>query len=188
MNLKDAKVIGFFSLPSAALADANPDGYNLAMKGAPEGAGSCAHCGNGILHHVVIRTSAGGTAFIGQDCAAKVGGPSIARCVREKLTDEQIAKRDAESQLRAAAAQAAMEADKANERARAESLRDLIVPLWQMGESKADTFLGSLAHQLARGPLSRRQAFFACKALYGPRQNKANRDIWEASEERMVAI
>lgn len=37
MNLKDASVIGFFSLPSRALAESNPTAYALAMAEAPAG-------------------------------------------------------------------------------------------------------------------------------------------------------
>jgi len=94
LDLSNAVVTGFFSLPSASLAEANPAAYSQAMAEAPIGAGSCAHCGTGILHHVVIKI-AGVQHFIGTDCAAKVGSESVKRCVRQGLTSEALAVDDA---------------------------------------------------------------------------------------------
>ena len=90
-TIRTAEIIGFYSLPSPSLAEHNPTAYNLAMQAAPRGAGSCSHCGRGIVHHVIIRDENSVVRCIGTDCAAKVGFD--ADQVRDRLTDEQIAER-----------------------------------------------------------------------------------------------
>jgi hypothetical protein len=40
LDLTNARVIGFFSLPSPSLAERNPSAYNAAMHDIPAGAGS----------------------------------------------------------------------------------------------------------------------------------------------------
>lgn len=179
MNLEIATVTGFFSLPSPSLAEHNPDAYNNAMRNAPEGAGTCAHCGTGILHHVVIRTVDGKTAFIGSQCAQKIGG-SVARAASARLTSEQIAERDArQKQIRSE--HAAREEQIAQTlRERAEHFADVLAVLESEPRGIFDTFWQSLARQLReQGKVSPRQAHFICKAVFGPRQNKKNRDAWE---------
>jgi len=109
LDLTNAVVVGFFSLPSPSLAEQNPSAYNAAMREVPKGAGSCQHCGTGILHHVVIRIGAE-RHFIGQDCANRVGSPMVRRCVRERLTAEQIEQREAKAKAAQAAWRAAEEA------------------------------------------------------------------------------
>ena len=136
LDLTNAVVIGFFSLPSPSLAEQNPSAYNAAMREVPAGAGSCQHCGTGILHHVVIRI---GTEryFIGCDCANRVGSPMVRRCVREGLTAEQIEQREAAAKASQAAWQVAEDERQAKRAAalqlRFESLRDIIEPLEAKG-------------------------------------------------------
>jgi hypothetical protein len=127
-DLSEAVVTGFFSLPSAALAEANPSAYNNAMAGAPEGAGSCAHCGNGIRHHVVVRLTDGRTAFIGQDCAIKIG-QDIARSVRERITTEELLKREDAAARKHAAWLAEKAAAEAKAKAQTEANAWLIAEL-----------------------------------------------------------
>jgi hypothetical protein len=87
-KLANATVIGFFSLPSPSLAEHNPSAYYNAMANSPSGAGTCSHCGTGIVHHVVIRDESGKTRFIGTQCAEKVGIDPEA--IRLRKSREQI--------------------------------------------------------------------------------------------------
>lgn len=89
MNLTGAKVIGYFSIPHPSLAETNPDAYNGALKNLPPGAGSCANCGMGILHHVIVMNPDGKKYFIGSECAQKVGDTKMRQAVRAKITAEQ---------------------------------------------------------------------------------------------------
>jgi len=123
MKLTNAKITGFFSMPSPALAEHNPTAYNNAMREMPAGAGTCAHCGTGIRHHVVCVDESGAKFFIGTTCAEKVG--LNREQVRRRMTDEQVAarnKRNAERQ----AAYESREADKVakNEAFHADRLED----------------------------------------------------------------
>lgn len=184
LNLTNATVIGFFSLPSPALAEANPTAYNAAMSEAPQGAGSCAHCGTGILHHVVIRVD-GQTAFIGTSCAEKVGSERVRRCVRERLTDAQIAERDAERERKSAERKAvgdALIARVAAERAARAALFTDVLPV--LNAQNTD-FHSSLAAQLVDGPLSDRQAQYVCKAMFG-RYSKRVSEQWDSVYERIT--
>lgn len=181
MNLKTASVIGFFSLPSAALAEANPSAYNAAMAGAPVGAGTCANCGNGIRHHVVCRLEDGRTVFIGTDCAARVGGEP-ARCIGARCTTQQLAEREARRTQQQAAQQAQQASEAARRAQRAEEFVDLLAALAAQGSE----FHSSLANQLLAGDLSERQATYACKALFGPRQNKGNRAAWDTLHDQLI--
>lgn len=96
MNLKCVHVVGFFSLPSLSLAEANPSAYNAAMQAAPVGAGTCAHCGTGIRHHVIVEDAAQVRSFIGGDCATRLGSDEVVRCVSERKTLVELAVLDAE--------------------------------------------------------------------------------------------
>lgn len=185
LDLASAVVIGFFSLPPASLAEHNPSAYNAAMREAPKGAGSCQHCGTGIMHHVVIRI---GTEqyFIGRDCANRVGSPMVRRCVREQMTAEQIEQREAEAIASQAAWRIAEDKREAERAAalqiRFESLRDIIEPL----EAKGTEFHSSLASQLRQGSLSPRQSEFVCKAIFG-RYSKRVAEQWDSIYERCQA-
>jgi len=89
MNLSNARIVGYFSMPSASLAEANPDAYNNAWKGVAHGTGTCANCGMGILHHVIVMTPDGNKHFIGQDCAERVGDTRMREALKSGLTSEQ---------------------------------------------------------------------------------------------------
>lgn len=185
MNLANAKVIGFFSMPGTDLLEANPSAYNAAMSRIPAGAGSCAHCGTGIRHHVVIRTEDGRTAFIGTTCAERVGDESIRACIQNRMTSEQLqshrdeqARKNAEWNRVAAENRARQEAESA---ARFEILKDIIEGL----ENQGTEFHSSLASQLRIGKLSDRQASFVAKAIVG-RCTKKSEDAWWAVYGRCV--
>jgi len=103
-QLVGASIIGYFALPSRAVAEANPEAYNNALAGLPAGAGACQYCGIGIHHHIVIRLADRSTAFVGTDCAEKIGFDR--REVRDAVTKqerEEIAACAARAAARAAA-------------------------------------------------------------------------------------
>ena len=179
MNLAAAKVVGYFSLPSAALAEHNPTAYQLAMAGAPAGAGTCAHCGTGILHHVVVRLPSGEQAFIGSECASKIGG-DVARCSRMRLTAEQIEARDAEQAAQTDRWNKQQEVERVRRAERCSKFADALTVLRGSGE-----FHQSLAEQLERGSLTDRQARYAVTAVVG-RQTKRNSIEWEKLFEAMT--
>lgn len=180
--LSNAHVVGFFSIPSPDLAEHNPSAYTAAMANLPAGAGTCSHCGTGILHHVIIRDDAG-TRFIGTTCAEKVGVSP--ECVRYKMTSEQLAERAAarlaareEWQLKR---QDERDAAAARLAARREKVGDLVDMLRNLGGE----FYTSLANQLETRPLSWRQAEYVAKATSATgRRNKRNAAAFDAVWER----
>lgn len=182
MNLKTATILGFYSLPSLHLAEHNPTAYNNALRDAPKGAGSCAHCGRGILHNVIVRDQAGNTLCIGTDCAQKVGLDPEA--LRNRMTTEQLAERRArweherdQARQKYLQREAAIEARKALRR---ERYGDLLTILRGMQTE----FHSSLAEQLESNHLSYNQACYVAKATSATgRRNKRNADAWDAVVE-----
>lgn len=180
MNLAAARVVGFFSLPGPSLAQANPTAYSLAMAAAPAGAGTCAHCGTGIFHHVIISTPARGIEFIGTTCAEKAGG-HVARCVATRSTSAAIEKVDRLWDEVRERQQEAELARRAAERARRDRIEDLIVALNNQGTN----FHDSLADQFKSMPLSPRQARFATNAVIG-RRSKKIAGAWDSTFDRFI--
>jgi hypothetical protein len=179
VNLENAKVVGFFSLPSASLAEANPDAYNNAMASAPAGAGTCAHCGTGILHHVVIEIDSA-RYFIGNDCAERVGSAFVVRCIKARMTSEEMVAKDVRLRQEFARIDEQQAAINAVIAARTEELKDIIFPL----EASENQFYRSLAEQLKRGPLSDKQTNHVCKFFYG-RLTKKTDAAWTALSTRI---
>lgn len=185
LNLSRVTVVGFFSLPGvhSEVAEAQPQAFQLAWQQAGPNAGTCAACGTGILHHVVVQDEAGAKHYIGTDCAERVGDETVRRCVREKLTTEQLAEKDRQAEARCAEFRAHEAARLAKLAARAEALKDILQGLAVRGTS----FHASLAEQLRAGPLSHRQAEFVAKAIHG-RCTKKNNDVWCAVYDRCVEV
>jgi hypothetical protein len=179
LNLTTSKVIGFFALPSPKSDNWNEAAQQAWAEAGP-GAGSCAHCGTAILHHVVVRLADGSTAYIGTACAEKIGDERTRVCVRNKLTDEQLAEREAKQEAWRKADEAIIAQVAIERAARYEALKDIIDAL---REQQTD-FHSSLAEQLTNGPLSWRQADFVCKAMFG-RRNKKNAESFDAIYDRV---
>lgn len=181
--LSSARVVGFFSLPSLWLAEHNPDAYINAMAEAPAGAGSCSHCGTGILHHVIIRDGDGPERFIGHDCARKVGISPEA--VRYRMTSDQLAARDAQRAEKRDEWQRKRQAEADERAALVATRRETVGDLVDMLRAMESDFHASLASQLETGPLSWRQAGFVAKATSATgRRNKKNADAWDDVVER----
>jgi hypothetical protein len=176
--LSSARVVGFFSLPSLWLAEHNPNAYNAAMADAPAGAGSCSHCGTGILHHVIIRDGDGPERFIGTSCALKVGVSPEA--VRYRMTSDQLAARDAKRAENQAEWQRKRQAEEDTLAAFIAARRETVGGIVDMLRAVGTEFHASLASQLETGPLSWRQAGFVAQATsVTGRRNKKNADAWD---------
>lgn len=160
------------------LAEHNPSAYNAAMAAAPAGAGSCSHCGTGILHHVIIRDGEGRERFIGTSCALKVGVSPEA--VRYRMTDDQIAARNAKRAENQAEWQRKRQAEEDALAALIAARRETVGGIVDMLRAVGTDFHASLASQLETGPLSWRQAGFVAQATsVTGRRNKKNADAWD---------
>jgi len=180
-TLEHATIVGFFSIPSPALAEHNPAAYTAALAGLPAGAGSCSHCGMGILHHVVIRDEDGSQRFIGSMCAEKVGVPKAREAIRYRMTSEQLAAREAEREAKREAWQIAKQKEEDEKAAHLAKRRESIGHLVDMLRSFGGDFYLSLASQLEVRPLSYRQAEYVAKATSSTgRRNKRNAEAFDA--------
>jgi len=183
MNIKTSKIVSFFSIPNQSLAIHNPSAYHNIMKNIViqrgRGVGCCDHCGNGIVHHVVIQDENGKEFFIGTSCAEKIGCDKDQ--LRHRLTDKEIADRNFTNAQRQAYWESKENERKAFSAKRAEEFADIISIL----HSKNDNFFNSLASQLLEGNLSVSQAYYVCKATSETgRKNKKNSEAWEQIEAR----
>jgi hypothetical protein len=180
-TLEHATIVGFFSIPSPALAEHNPAAYTAALAGLPAGAGSCSHCGMGILHHVVIRDEDGSQRFIGSMCAEKVGVPKAREAIRYRMTSEQLAAREAEREAKREAWQIAKQKEEDEKAAHLAKRRESIGHLVDMLRSFGGDFYLSLASQLEVRSLSYRQAEYVAKATSSTgRRNKRNAEAFDA--------
>ena len=185
MTLQTARIIGFFSIPSPSLAEHNPQAYTEAMSEIPAGAGTCSHCGTGIVHHVVIVDETGKTRFIGTTCAEKVGCDP--EQIRYRMTDEEKAKRDAERAQRREVAEIRYQERMAEKRMLIVKRREVVGDIVDMLNRLGEDFYSSLASQLEERPLSQRQAFFVARATSSTgRRNKKNTEAWDAIEEKCM--
>lgn len=178
INLKSAEVIGWYSLPSQMLLECNPEAYYSEWKQAPEGAGTCQHCGMAIVHHVIIRDENLKVYLVGTKCAEAVGADG--RAIRSRKTTQQIAEQDAkwkamrtERERLEAANEAQFEITRA---ARYEHFKETIDMLRAIGSE----FHASLAEQLTMRPLSFKQQHYVMKA-WSPsgRRNQVNAEAWD---------
>ena len=182
-SLQNARIIGFFSIPSASLAEHNPSAYTAAMAALPAGAGCCSQCGMGLVHHIVIKD--GDTVrFIGQDCAKRVGVDPEA--IRLRLTSEERAARDAARAARYAAIDAAIAEREAKEQETRAIRREKFADILSILRASGSEFHTSLADQLEVRPLSWKQAGYAVKATSETgRRNKKNAAAWDEIYERV---
>lgn len=179
-SIRNAQVIGFFSIPSPHLAEHNPEAYNNLVRALPAGAGCCSQCGMGIMHHIIIRDEDGQKRFIGSDCAKKIGVDEEA--IRYRMTTEEIAARDAKRQAWKDEYKALKDAEDAMIAERTERFSDVVAILM----AKGTEFHKSLAEQVVRYPLSWKQASYVAKATSATgRRNKANAAAWDEIEARV---
>lgn len=189
-SLSAAKIVGFFSIPHPSLCEHNPAAYSAAMAEAPKGAGSCSHCGTGILHHVIITDGSGVTRFIGTDCAKKIGLDK--EQIRRKVTDEEKAARDARRASMREEWEKNEEQRKQAEQDRLAERMEMVgdlVSMLRRAAGYSNDFYRSLANQLEQGPLSPRQAYYVAKLTSSTgRRNKQNANAWDAVIDRCVCM
>jgi hypothetical protein len=180
-----ARVVGYYHLPHASLASENPEAYRNALLGAPEGAGTCAHCGTGILHNVVVETEDGLRHCIGTECAQKVGNPTMERLVRDRMTSSQLDEEERRFKLSQEKEEARLKPFKdwmsgqIKDEDVVKVLQFLKVAGWPEGALYGNAFYQSLHHELSNsGSLTHRQAECAIKGLLG-RETKKNATDWE---------
>jgi len=178
--LRTARVVGFFSIPSASMSEHNPEGYMSLVRALPAGAGCCSQCGMGITHHTVIVDEKGVRRFVGSDCAEKIGVDSDS--IKYRLTTEQVEARTAARKARNDEWNREVAEREAKVAERKERFSDILALL----EAQGSDFHSSLAEQLSQGPLSWKQARFVAKATSDTgRRNKRNAAAWDGVEERV---
>lgn len=106
---------GVVSIPSASLAERNPDAYNNAMAMLPRnlGIGSCAYCGTAIMHNFIIESADGKRFVVGSDCVARTGDAGLAKEVKRERVMARKVIRDAKRNLAKAEREAAWKAERA---------------------------------------------------------------------------
>jgi hypothetical protein len=95
------QVVGLLTLPSATLAEKNPDYYNHLLREFEEGrkawkiksTGSCDACFTPITNHFVIKSADGKTFVVGSECVKKTYDDGL---VKEVKTLERKKKADAD--------------------------------------------------------------------------------------------
>lgn len=173
--------VGMVSIPGAALAEANCEAYNAALRELPRdligGCGTCSNCGMAIMNICIIRDADGKRYGVGSDCVLKTDDKALghkakiavakhrrnlAREAADKRRQDRHAKYlvDHADEIAAKAKldQERQDALKAGKAARAERFADILQFL------TGNDFLASLAEQLLYGPLTVRQAHYAAKA------------------------
>jgi hypothetical protein len=105
------KLVGFYKMPSNALAEHNPAGYNNALRAMPKGAGcgSCQFCGIGLINNFIIQSADGKINAVGCDCVQKVGDKGLTTKIKEMQRIARKEKREAE---REAARNAKLDAER----------------------------------------------------------------------------
>jgi len=105
------KIVGFFKLPSASSAEANPLSYQEQLKVMPKGfgIGSCTFCGIGLINNYLIESSDGKKSAVGCDCVKKVGDKGLTTQIKEM---QRIARREAREAKRQADYEAKMAAQR----------------------------------------------------------------------------
>lgn len=95
------RCVGMFSIPSAAVQQANPDAYNNQLAQMPRGygCGTCAYCGQAIMHCYLIQAACGAKFAVGCDCVAKTGE---AKLIERADLFRKRAERKAREEVRAA--------------------------------------------------------------------------------------
>lgn len=91
------KLLYCVSLPSAAMAEANPEAYNRAMREAVQSGakGTCEHCGMAITHNFIIESSDKRRSAVGSDCVLQTGQRSLVDPVQAEIAKIRKAQRRA---------------------------------------------------------------------------------------------
>ncbi len=79
------KCVGMYAIPSAGLAEKNPDAYNAALREMPTGyrCGTCNYCGHPIMNNYLINSADGKKFAVGCECVFKTGDTGLTTEARE---------------------------------------------------------------------------------------------------------
>lgn len=179
------RVAGFFSLPSPALAEANPYAYSATLANAPRGygLGQCAVCGQALVHNAMIHDASGRKFSVGLDCVKRAGDRGLITAAENARKQAARAERLRQQQERYEAYQAELEAQRqANggltndeiaaqmrEQAEAEkntAISDALAPVLGALDRAAGSFSASMAEQIRAGRLPSGGAMVICCEIY----------------------
>lgn len=118
LGLARFQCVGLYSIPSASMAEKNPQAYNNALAEMPKGlgCGSCAYCGTAIMHNFIIESSDGKRFVVGSDCVGRTGDAGLIKEVKRERIRIAKEQRDIKRRMKAderAAIWAAERADRA---------------------------------------------------------------------------
>lgn len=101
------KFKGMVSIPSASMAEQNPEGYRQAMLNVPRGigVGVCANCGQPLVHNCIVESADHKTFVVGSECVEKTGDKSLGDKVQVAVAQQQRDQRRAKAETDRAAAQ-----------------------------------------------------------------------------------
>lgn len=172
MGLGEApfRVVGFYKLPSSALAGTNPFAYEAILASRPKGVmvGSCAMCGTGLTNNYIIKSADGKKHAVGCDCVEKIHDVRLTNDIKELKRKARLEARLVKAEQERVAYQAALQEQRTRnngmtdfevkqEEARvAEALRvapivALLAPLANEIEDGKGGFCDSIAESLRKG-------------------------------------
>jgi hypothetical protein len=199
MGIGPFTFVGVWSLPSPALAEANSEAYNNALREMPKlvgGCGTCACCGMAIVHICIISNAAGERYGVGSDCVEKTGDPhlgnaakvAVARRLAQQRRDREQAKRRAAHAvwLASSAGQAATAQREEAVRAR-EQAQQIVLAQWGFvlpildAQAKPGNFCASVAASIRAGHAPTGRAFDIVREIYGKAHGRYGSKAFEAA-------
>jgi len=113
------RCVGMAQIPSASLAEHNPEGYNNMMKMVPSAyrCGTCSYCGQAIMHCYLIDSADGNKFSVGCECVRKTGDAGL-------VNKQKALKRQADAEKRRQKRQEAYERELDAQRQRNGGLTD----------------------------------------------------------------
>lgn len=131
------RCLGVASIPSPALAEANPLAYSRALSELPKGfaCGSCSICGTPLVHNFLMIDANGSRFTVGSDCVKKSGDAQLVSAIEKERLAFNRAKAKAKRDAIRAAAHSAYEAELEAQRARNNGLTDYEVEQHEKAES-----------------------------------------------------
>jgi len=198
------------SLPSASLAEQNPDAYRNAHRELPRdisgGLGTCRNCGMAIMNICIVQDAQGIKYGVGSDCVEKTGdrcigtpaNVAVARMVAKKRREAKEAARIAKAKAFAESPEgiARAAAEKAKEEALAELHAKRITDTMAKFEfvlpylaRSSGSFCTSIADQIRNGYAPTGRALEIVQDIYssahGRRNSKAYADASDDFAERL---
>lgn len=78
------QLVGFYSIPSASLAEQNPQAYHNELALMPKGisCGTCCYCGTSLKNNFIVRSADDKTFVVGCDCVEKIGDKGLINAIK----------------------------------------------------------------------------------------------------------